>query len=297
MPDARTLILFLLIALPVPPAQAQTSTPDPETVKSSLEQFLSVATFGTVTVHKQGEEVTWSGKNYEARLPLDGFSAPPDAAVHAVVHLTDQGLLDVTSMTLPAAGTMELVPPGGSPSPITYSIGHQAITAKLDPSLTTPSSYAADFGAIRLLSEQGEQHGEQTIDRYTIDGTVSADTGGLLTLASQGSGTGIRFIGHGPKSVASDVAIEASAGHFSVEGLDRVQGTRLLMALRGFPTVAKTSDQPRGVSPDQRQALHAVVEAIRGLLEELKLRRFCRTFTSPQALVLPKPAGLPTDCA
>jgi Uncharacterized protein conserved in bacteria (DUF2125) len=266
MPAARTLMLFLLLALAAPPAHAQTTTLDPETIKSSLGQFLSIATFGTVTVRDQGAEVTRSGKNYEARLPLDRFLAPPDAAINAMVHLTDQGLLDVTSMTLPPAGTIESAPAGGSPMPITYSIGHQAITAKVDPRLTTPSSYSADFKAIRLLSEQGEQHGEQTIDRYTINGTVSADSGGLLTLASQASGTDIRFIGHGPNGFASDVAIRASAGHFSVEGLDRIQGTRLLTALRGIPAVGKTSDQPSGISQDQREAMRAIVEATSGLL-------------------------------
>ena len=68
-------------------------------------------------------------------------------------------------MTFPPAGTIETAPAGGSPAPITYSIGHQAITAKVDPGLTMPSSYAADFKAVRLLSEHDEQHGEQTIDQ------------------------------------------------------------------------------------------------------------------------------------
>ncbi len=263
---ARTLTLPLLLALAAPPAQAQAGTRDPETIKSSLEQFLSIATFGIVTVRDQGAEVTRSGANYEARLPLEGFSAPLDANIKAVVHLTDQGLLDVTSMTFPPAGTIESVPASGSPMPIIYSIGHQAITATVDPGLATPSSYAADLKAIRLLSEQGDQQGEQTIDRYTINGSVSADSSGLLTLASQGSGTGIRFIGHGPNDFASEMAIRAAAGHFSVEGLDRVQATRLLAALRGMPAAGKTSDHPPGISQDQREALRAIVEAAGGLL-------------------------------
>jgi hypothetical protein len=175
-------------------------------------------------------------------------------------------LLAVTSMTFPPAGTLETASASGPPWPVTYSIGHQAITAKVDPGLTMPSSYAADFKAIRLMSEHDEQHGEQTIDRYTINGTIAADSGGLLTLASQGSGTGIRFIGHGPNGFASDVAIRALAGHFSVEGLDRIQGTRLLTALRRIPAVGKTSDQPSGISQDQREALRAIVEATSGLL-------------------------------
>ncbi len=266
MPAARTLTLLFVLALAAPPGQAQTGAQTPETIKSSLEQFLSIVTFGIITVRDHGAEVTRRGANYEARLPLEGFSAPPDAAINAVVHPTDQGLLDVTSMTLPPAGTIESATSSGSPVPITYSIGHQAITAKVDPGLTTPSSYVADLNAVRLLSKQAEQHVEQTIDRYTINGTVSADSGGLLTLASQGSGTGIRFIGHGPNDFASDVAIRAAAGHFSVEGLDRVQGTRLLTALRGIPAVGKSSDQPAAILQDQREALRAIVEAAGGLL-------------------------------
>src|ERR1700722_11667303 len=83
MPAARTLTLLLLLALAAPPAQAETSTLDPETIKSSLEQFLSIATFGIVTIQDQGAEVTRSGASYKVRLPLAGFSAPPDAAVNA----------------------------------------------------------------------------------------------------------------------------------------------------------------------------------------------------------------------
>jgi hypothetical protein len=270
MPAARTQTLFLLLALAAPPAPAQTNNLDPETIKSSLGQFLYMATFGIVTVRDQAAEVTRSDGNYRVRLPLEGFSTPPDASINAVARPTDQGSLDVTSMTFPPAGTIESAPASGSSAPMKYSIGHQAITATVDPGLRTPSSYAADFKAIRLLSEQGEQHGEQTIDRYIINGTISADSAGLLTLASQGSGTGIRSIGHGPNGFASDVAIRASAGHFSVEGLDRVQGTRLLTALRGIPTVGKTSDQPPGISPDQRRALRAVVEATGGLLNRVE---------------------------
>jgi hypothetical protein len=158
MPAARTLTLLFLLALAAPPAQAQTGAQTPETIKSSLEQFLSIVTFGIISVRDHGAEVTRSGANYEARLPLEGFSAPPDAAIKAVVHPTDQGLLDVTSMTLPPAATIVSAASSGSPVPITYSIGHQAITAKVDPGLATPSSYVADLKAVRLLSKQAEQH-------------------------------------------------------------------------------------------------------------------------------------------
>jgi Uncharacterized protein conserved in bacteria (DUF2125) len=131
------------------------------------------------------------------------------------------------------------------------------------------------------LSEHGEQHGEQTFDRYVVNGTLSVDASGLLTLASEGSGTGFRFIGHGPNGFTSDAAARALAGHFSVEGLNRGQGARLLTAFRGIAAVGKTPhqppsasgktpDQPPSVSPEQRQALRAIVEAAGGLLNRVE---------------------------
>jgi Uncharacterized protein conserved in bacteria (DUF2125) len=268
MSAARTAMPFLLLALAASPLQAQTSTPDPELVKSSLEQIFSMATFGTVTL-RENAEVSQSGADYRIRLPLAGFAAPPDPAVKLVAHSTEHGLLDVTSVIFPPAGTIESASADGPPTQITYSIGHQAITAKVDPNLTTPSSYEADLREVRLLSEHGDQHGEQTLDHYNLGGTLSTDAGGLLTLASQGSGTGFRFIGHGPNGFTSDAAARALAGHFSVEGLNRAQGTRLLTAFRGLSAVGTTPDQPPGLSPDRRLALRAIVEAANGLLNRI----------------------------
>lgn len=70
MPAARTLTLFLLLALAAPLARAQTSTLDPEAVKSSLEQFLSIATFGTRSGTRPG------GRGYPERRKLSGAAAP-----------------------------------------------------------------------------------------------------------------------------------------------------------------------------------------------------------------------------
>jgi hypothetical protein len=270
MSATRATKLFLLLALTASPVQAQTSTPDPEAVKSSLEQIFSMATFGTVTLRDHAAEVMQSGVDYHVRMPLAGFTAPPDAAVNAAAHPIEHGLLGVTSMTFPPAGTIETAPAGGAPTQITYSIGHQAITAKVDPALTTPSSYEADFKAVRLVSERDEQHAEQTFDRYTVNGTLSVDTGGLLTLASQGSGTGFHFIGHGPNDFTSDADVRALAGHFSVEGLNRAQATRLLTAFHGLSATRTTPDQAPDVSPERRDALRAIVEAANGLLNRIE---------------------------
>jgi hypothetical protein len=267
MQAARSTKLFLLLALAVSPVQAQT---DPDAIRSSLEEIFSIATFGAITIQDQAAEVTRSGANYQVRLPLSGFSAPADAAINVVAHPVEHGLLDVTSVTYPSVGTVETSFAGGPATRITYSIGQQAITAKIDPSLAVPSSYAADFKKVRLASEHGEQHAEQTFDHYSGGGTFSVDPGGLLTLASQGSGTGVRYIGHGPNGLTWDVMTRAIAGHFAVEGLDRAQATRLLTAVRGIAASDTIPEPPAGASPEQSGALRAIVEAANGLLNRIE---------------------------
>jgi hypothetical protein len=266
MPPVRPTTLFALLALAGVPALAQTNPPNPETVKSTLEQIFSMATLGAVTIKDQGAEVTQAGADFLVRLPLAGFSAPPDAAINTVVRPNENGLLDITSMTFPSAGTIDTALSGGSGSQVTYSIGQQTITAKVDPTLTARSSYQADLRQVRLQSEHGDQQGEQTIDRYLLDGAVSADAAGLLTLASQGSGTGFKFAGHGPNGIGADATVRALAGHFSVEGLNRAQGTRLLAAVRHIAAVEHSTDDEPGASEEQREAVRAILDAAIGLL-------------------------------
>jgi hypothetical protein len=265
MPAFRTIKLSLLLALTAVTTQAQPPPPDEAAVRSGVEQILSLATFGAVTVRDQDTEISRSGADYQVRLKLTGFAAPPDAAINAVVRPLANGLLDIASMAFPVTGTIETAPSGGAPGIVSYSLGQQTVTGRVDPTLMVPSSYEAAFGQIRLTSDHGDLHAEQTIDRYAANGTLSADAAGLLTLASQGSGTGYRFTGRGDGDFVSEATARALAGHFSVEGLDRAQGARLLSAARGLAG-ADSADRTPGGSPQERQSLRAMVDATSGLL-------------------------------
>jgi hypothetical protein len=271
MQAAPTTTLFLLLGLAAAPAQAQTNPPNADAIRSSLGRILSIMTLGGISVQEQAAEVTQHGADYQVRLPLADFSAPPDAAVTAVAHRVQNGMLHITAMTLPSAGTLETASAGDPAGQITYSVGEQRITAKVDPSLTVPSSYEAEFGHVRLSSDQGEQHGEQSFDRYTVNGTLSGDQEGRVSMASQGSGTGFHFVGHGQNGFVSDASARALAGHFSVEGLNRDQGTRLMTALRGVAGSMKMPGRGPDVSAEQRAALHAMVEAADGLMSRLEV--------------------------
>ena len=271
MPAVRNSRLFFLMALAATPALAQDSPPNPDAIRSSLEEIFSLATFGALSVRNQAAEVTQNGADYQVRLPLSGFSAPADPVILATARPAEHGMLDITSMTFPSAGTIETKPASGGPATIAYAIGQQTITAKIDPTLAMPSSYAATFGQVRVSSDHGDQHAEQLFDHYTVDGTVSADPGGLVTLTSQGSGTGFHLVSRGLNGFISDASVKALAGHFAVEGLDRGRATRLLGAAHGLSAGARQPGQPPGLSGAQREALRDVIEALTGLMSRIEV--------------------------
>lgn len=243
--------LALLMGLAAAPAQAQSAV-DPNVVRSSLEEVLSLVSFGAIKVQDQGADVVPSGGGYEVKLPLTGFSAPPNAAIIAVARPAGNGLLDVTSMIFPSAGAIETAAINGVTNLVSYTIGRQTIVGKIDPTLAVRSSYQADLGQVRMVSDRGEPHGEQTVDHVAVNGTFSGDPGGRLTFASQGSGTGFHFIGRGADGLTTDATVRALAGHFSVEGFDRVQGNRLMAAARGLAPSAQAAMEASGAEPGER---------------------------------------------
>lgn len=269
--------LFCLFALAAVPARAQGSGSDPDALKASVLQVLSLATFGMVSTDDQQATVTQDGSDYRVRLKLSGFQAPADAAITAVARPLDHGRVGIQSMAFPSSGTVETTQANGLINRISFTLGRQTISAKVDPSLSTESSYAADFGDVRLRTAQGEQRGEQTFDHIAADGTFSAGPDGRLTFVAQSRGTGFHMIGHGPNDFESDTSARAIAGHFAVEGLDRAQGARLLAAFRGLVAAdpqARSQSEPApaaGASAEQRRQLGAMLDAANGLLKRVKV--------------------------
>jgi hypothetical protein len=281
-PFPAKLCLLVLLAAAAAQAQAQSTPPDADAIKSSLAEILSFATLGTVTTQPQAVEVTRSGADYLVRLPLKGFSTPPDAAVNAVARPLDGGMWDIASMTFPSAGTVETVMPHAGASRFTYSISEQTLHGQIDPGFVHPSSFAADLGDVKVHSELGAQRTEQNFEHYAVDGTVTAEPSGGLDLASRAKATNWHLTAHAPNGVDTEAVVRALSGHFSVEGLDRAQGTRLMAAARALLARAQASTstpgstpglapdpvpgQPPTISAEQRRDLRAMVDAASGLL-------------------------------
>jgi hypothetical protein len=280
---ARPTALFVSLlfgggVLAAGPVRAQTGDSAADQFKASLIQVLSLATFGTVSIREPDASVVRDGSDFRVRLPLSGFAAPPDAAITAVARPLENGRMDIASLMFPSSGTIERPPANGMPSRITFAIGEQTISAKIDPTLATESTYTADMGGVGVEADQGDQHSEQHFAHIVTDGSVSAEPDGRLTFGSQSRIMGFRLIGHTADGVRSDVSARAAAGHIAVEGMDRAQGMRMLAALRDFATGAAAEraehgpDQPAfDPSPEQRERLRAMVDDAVGLLNRLEI--------------------------
>jgi hypothetical protein len=271
--------LCLLVSLAALPARAQTTPSttdahDGDAVSASLTELLALATMGTVTTQDQAAKVTRSGDDYRLRLPLRGFSTPADAAVEAVARPLDGGTWDITSMTFPSSGTVQSTMPNAGENHVAYSIGEQAIQAQVDPSFARPSLLKAKIGAFRLRSDQGENHTEQTIDHYEADGTLSGGPAGQLSFSTGTKATNWHLTAHTADGFNTDSLVRTLTGDVSVEGLDRVQGTRLMAAARALMAGSErvVAGQPRHLAPAQRRELHAMVDAASGLLTKFRAR-------------------------
>ena len=110
-PIARQIGLCLLLLAAATPSRAQVPGPDPEALKATLLEVLSLATFGTLAAPDSAMTVTPSGADFLVRLPLPSFTAPPDAALTAIARPLDKGRTQVTSVILPASGTIEAMQP------------------------------------------------------------------------------------------------------------------------------------------------------------------------------------------
>jgi hypothetical protein len=281
MRAARPTALFLSLTLAggvlaAGQVRAQTGDPAAEQFKASLMQVLSLATFGTVSIRQSDASVTRDGSDFRIRLPLSGFADPPNAAITAVAHPLERGRMDITSMTFPSSGTIEKPLPNGTTNRINFSIGQQTISAKIDPTLATESTYVADMGGLRLEADQGGQHSEQSFDHIATDGSVSAEPDGRLTFGSQSRVMGFHMVGHTANGVRSDFSARAAAGHLSLEGLDRAQGTRMMAALRDFSAGAAQAGHLPGQpafdpSPEQRARLRAMIDDAVGLMNRLEI--------------------------
>ena len=275
---AATLCLLLSLTAPPPKAHAQAPAdrPEADAIRSSVAILLGMATFGMITPPGQAAQITRSGAETLARLPLRGFQAPADAAATAVIRPADRGPLDramwnIVSMKVPSAGTFAATTPRAANSPISFSIGEQAIHGVVDPNLVRSCSFAATLGAVTLRSGQGNRHIRQSLGHYIADGTMSPATSGRVNFTAHTRATDWHLQASSPDGGNATASVRGVRGHLSAYGLDRAQGNRLLAAANAVMTHPAPPEQPTGRSPAARKDLRALADAASDLLTRFEL--------------------------
>jgi hypothetical protein len=246
----------LAAALLLIPIAAHAQTPE-----ASLLDALSLISGGLLAPRDPPPQVTHDGGLYRVRIPIPALAAPPDAAAEATARPLGAGVWDITALTLPPAGVLNT--PGqaeAAPGILTFAIGHQSFQAKVDTTLATPSPFKAQLGQITLRTENAPQHTEQTIEQYSMDGTLSGDGQGHMNAHSRGALTNWLITGAGDKpSDSFTLSMRSAAIRSDVEGLDRARAEHLRTTLQ---------DQPRAAPPGTIPGLAATRERLHSMIDD-----------------------------
>lgn len=248
----------------------------PEAAQAQIADVLSLVSGGMIGPAGNSPQVTRNGDAWRVRVPLPAIATPPDAAIDAIARPLADGVWDVRSLMLPPAGTLSTL---GQPNPdktstLSCSIGQQANHARIDPSLMVPSPFAMALGNIVIRTDSGKAMSRQSIDRYTMDGTLTGDAARRLTVQSQGAMSNWRIVAARKSGGGTNSSIKSLAVAFGVEGLDRAQALRLRAAAQAL-AAGRPMDRPEGagkappLTPFQRDQLRAMLDASVGLLTRI----------------------------
>ncbi|HBK08232.1 MAG TPA: hypothetical protein DDZ81_20670 [Acetobacteraceae bacterium] len=227
---------------------------DTDSLRTGLSEMLSVLTLGAVSVPASSPRVTQTGNDFHIQVPLSGFSAPPGAVAEAVARPEANGAWTIAALSFPTEGA---IGPGIDQS-VSYTIGQQTIRGRLDPTLATTSNLSADLGTITLQSVAGGRDNQQTLERLTLDGNLSAAPGGRVDLLGRASAANWHAMASDPAAYTS---VRHLDGHFALTGLDQAQAARLLVAARSLSSMPKARAQHEGP--------RALLEAANGLLTHI----------------------------
>ncbi|HVY17283.1 MAG TPA: DUF2125 domain-containing protein [Rhodopila sp.] len=283
----RRLALCLLLLAPAVPvataqaqtaqaqtAQAQTAGSDIDSVRRSLGDALSFATFGAVNGLAPDAQVSPEGDAYRIHLPVTGLIAPSDPAVTALARPTGDGAWDVQSLTFPSHATIESNGPASGPGggKVTYTIGRQDITAHIVPDMKQPTTYAARLEDIHLQSEAGGQRARQTLAHYAVKGSITADGDGRVGLISTGEATGWAVSIDHDKEPPIDFRTKRVSVDVSVQGLDKAKGERLRAGLHTLlADLPKPGADSLPAIKDPRGSLRALLDDATGLLNRFEV--------------------------
>jgi len=272
MTPFRTLSSALLAApLLAAPAHSQTAASP-----ASLLEALSLFSGGMLAAPTMTPEVTQDGDQFHVRIPLPALTSPPGAAIEATATPAESGTWNITSLTVPKAGT--LTPPaadGKTLESVHFTVGQQTAHARIDPTLTSPSPYAMALNDIAIHVEDDTTPANLTIGQMTFDGTITGDAGGRMTSRSHGKADNWHLAVTDKTGDPFALSLRSLNVVYGVDGLDRAKSAKLRETTRAI-TAAQQANPPApgeapSMSPLLREQLRAMIDASSGLLSGMNL--------------------------
>jgi Uncharacterized protein conserved in bacteria (DUF2125) len=270
---ATAILLAFLCASPARSDERMTA----ETAAPQISAALSLMSGGMVGTPGHPAEVTPDGDAFRVRVPVPALTEPPDAALTARAKPLAGGVWDISAVTLPSTGAFTVTQPGGKagPAKVTFTIGAQAISGRIDPTLAQPSPFSMDLRDLVVRSENAGTQTKQTIARQTFQGTLTGDPQNRMTMRAQGTASNWRISARDPGGAMHDSTINSTASSVEVEGLDRAQAERLRAATQALtaaiPAPGTGGAKPTQLTDQQRKQFDAVIDALQGLAGRINI--------------------------
>ncbi|HVZ09352.1 hypothetical protein [Rhodopila sp.] len=279
--SAATAGLLLALGASAGHAEAPVTT---EAATSQLSAVLSLLTAGALGTRDNPPQVTRDGDIFVVQVPLPALDGPAPRTLSARAQPLGGGVWEILSASIPPTGTFTLSTPG-APLPnsqVTYSIGHQTITGRIDPSLAQPSPFNIALKDVTITTHTNSDQATQTIGQQTLKGALTGEPDHRVTLRAQGTVTDWHVSSRDHAGGTSLTRIQSAASSFELEGLDDTKAERLRAALRAL---AETAHADKGEAAkrkqwtdQQRSLLNAALDALQGMLNRVNIQQTAQGF-------------------
>ncbi len=271
----RTLAAALTTLLCTAAAQAQ-DRPNQQEATAQISAVLSLMSGGALGTPDHPAQITPDGDAFRVQVPLPAITDPTGASLTAQVKPVGGGVWDITSASLPSSGSFTLQQANKvQPSQLSFSIGQQMITGRIDSSLAQPSPFNVALTDVRIKAVTGADQSEQSIARQTLQGTLSGEANNRVTLRTQGTASDWHISARTADGATRNSRIRSAASAFEVEGLDRAQAEKLRAAAQSFvgtvQAVGPDAPKQKELTEPQRQQLGAILDALQGVVGRVNI--------------------------
>jgi hypothetical protein len=211
------------------------------------------------------------GDHYRLTVPLIGLrTAGEPPQLSADVREQPDATWRVESASIP---TRFALPAGNGETHV--SIGRQAITGIIDPSLHASSTLHAEAADVRTTSTEAPQRTEQRIGQAALDATLTPAQNGTLDLTERSHFENWQSGALGPNGIAVGTGIRSGQAELTLKAVAPDHVAPAIRALIDL-IVATPEGNSSEPSPRSRAAMRELVQALDGLAGSARLNESVR---------------------